>query len=252
MKRLGDSSTTISSVKPLIATLALIAPLAAAQVSVKPADLIIPVVGSTQGQSNAHFKTELQLANPTASAMSGWLVLRPQQLARRYDLAPHTTLSFADVVADLGVTGLGSMDVLVDRGDLPTIVARAYDDQPAGTTGVTVPVVRSGSILANGDRAALIVPRDLVRYRFNIGVRALESGVSLTLITRSAAGTERHRRIVSFPAHHFEQRPGDVFAETPLLADDLIEIELTAGSAIIYATTVDNVTNDSSIQVLTK
>ena len=230
----------------------LLATSASAQISLKPADAVVPVVGSTRGQSNANFKTELQLANPTDKAMSGWLFLRPHGAARRYELAAHTTLSFTDVVADLGASGLGSLDVLVDLGIVPTIVARAYDDQPAGTTGVTVPAVRNGSILANGDTSALIVPRDLVRYRFNIGVRTMESGTSLELITRSANGTERHRRIVSFAANHFEQQPGDLFTGTSLAADDIIEIHVMAGSAIVYATTVDNATNDSSIQVLAR
>ncbi len=235
-----------------LALLLLLAVPLSAQISLKPADAIVAVVGSTRGQSNANFRTELQLANPTEKPMSGWLYLRPQGIARRYELAPHTTLSFPDVVADLGAAGLGSLDILVDLGVVPTIVARAYDDQPAGTTGVTVPAIRAASILSNGDSAALIVPRDLVRYRFNIGVRTMESGASLELITRSASGTERHRRIVSFAANHFEQQPGDLFAGTSLTANDIIEVHVMAGSAIVYATTVDNATNDSSMQLLAR
>jgi hypothetical protein len=222
------------------------------QLAPKPADAVIPVVGSTRGQSNANFKTELQLANPGSTTKVGWLVLRPQILPLRYEIPAHSTLSFADVVADLGGSGLGSLDILADSGGVPTIVARAFDDQPGGTTGVTVPAVPAGDVSARGDVVALIVPRDLARYRFNVGVRSLDSGARLELTIYSPGGTQRHTREVTFSENQFLQQTGDAFAGTTLSANELIEIKIAAGSAIVYATTVDNMTNDSSIQVLTR
>jgi hypothetical protein len=221
-----------------------------AQLSPKPPDAILPVAGSTRGASNANFKTELQLGNPGETAKAGWLVLRPQVISLRYELPAHTTTTFTDIVADLGVSGLGSIDILADSGGLPAIVARAYDDQPGGSTGVSVPAVPIGDVLSRGDVAALIVPRDLTRYRFNVGVRALDSGTTLELTIRTPAGTQRAIRDVSFGAHEFQQQSGDSFAGTPLQANEMIEIRIASGAAIVYATTVDNSTNDSSIQVL--
>ena len=236
--------------KLLAAALAL-APLAYGQFSPKPPDAVVPVVGSTQGQSGANFKTELQLTNPSELRMEGWLVLHPSLIARRYDLAPRVTLSFADIVADLGGTGLASLDILADDA-VPVIVARAYDDQPAGTTGVTVPAVRTAETMTRNDLSALIVPRDLTRYRFNIGVRALADGTSIAMTVRDAAGNERHYADRTFSSNHFSQQPGDLFTGTTLRPDDSILVKITSGSAIVYATTVDNRTNDSSIQVLRK
>lgn len=230
--------------------IALLAVPLAAQVSQKPADAIVPVVGSTRGQSNASFKTELQLMNTSDIAGSGWLIYRPAGLVRRYDLAAFATLSFADVVGEMGGSGLGSLDILVDAGSLPTIVARAYDDQPTGTTGVSVPAVPIDSVLRTGERAILIAPRDVVRYRFNVGVRAIESGATLEIIVRSASGTTRNARILTFGEHAFLQQPGHDFAGIALQSDDSLDIRIAAGSAIVYATTVDNVTNDGVIQVL--
>lgn len=228
----------------------LLAPVALSQPSPKAADAIVPVVGSTRGQSNSNFKTELQLTNTSEVASSGWLIYRPSGLFQRYDLAAFATLSFADVVAAMGGSGLGSLDVLVDAGSLPTIVARAYDDQPTGTTGVTVPAVPIEDVLTRNDVVALIAPRDLTRYRFNVGVRAIESGATLDLTIRNAAGATRHTRSITFGAHEFLQQPGDSFAGIALQADNSIEIRVSAGSAIVYATTVDNITNDGAIQVL--
>jgi hypothetical protein len=240
------------AVRKLAALVLLAAPALHAQFSQKPPDAVVPVVGSTRGAAGSNFKTELQLANPGDTRMEGWIVLQPGVIARRYDLAPRATLSFADIVADLGTTGLLSLDLYADSGAVPTVVARAYDDQPEGTTGVTVPAVRAAEVLARNDVAALIVPRDLTLYRFNIGVRTLDTGATIQMTVRDSAGSERHYADLTLPANHFAQQPGETFVGTALRADDSIEVRLAAGSAIVYATTVDNRTNDSSIQVLRK
>lgn len=232
--------------------LLLVAPSLRAQLSPRPPDATVPVVGSTAGGHGAQFKTELQLANHTGLRMEGWLILQPGGTARRYDLGPGTTLSFADVVGEMGVSGLASLDLLADRGAVPTVVARAYDDQPDGTTGVTVPAVRSTEVLSRNDVAALIVPRDLTVYRFNIGMRAFENGASIDLTLRDAAGNIRLYAAAHLPANHFTQQAGDALMGITLNPNDSIEVRITAGSAIVYATTVDNRTNDSSIQVLRK
>jgi hypothetical protein len=184
--------------------------------------------------------------------MAGWLYLRPQGNVLAYELAAHTTRSFSDVVAELGASGLGSLDILVERGGLPSIVARAYDDQPTGTTGATIPALPTAAILIRNDVAALIAPADFARYRFNAGIRTLDGGATLELVVRASNGEERNRRTVSYVANHFEQQTGDAFAGIALNASDSIEITIVAGSAIVYGSTVDNQTNDSSVQVLRK
>jgi hypothetical protein len=234
-----------------IAVLALLFACSAhAQISPRAADAIIPVAGSTRGQSNANFKTELQMTNPTASAIGGWLLYRPHGLLHRYDIPVHGTLSYDDVIAAMGGSGLGSLDVLADRGVVPVIVARAYDDQPTGTTGVTVPALLTAQVLIREQTGALIAPRDLTRYRFNVGVRTLESGTTLLVIVRNAGGAERRRFEVTYAPNHFHQQSGDAFAGIALHASDSIQFRIEAGSAILYATTVDNVTNDSSMQLM--
>ncbi len=238
--------------RKLAVALLIVAATARAQVSPTPPDGIIPVAGSTRGASNANFKTELQLHNPGTTAASGWLVFVPHGAVKRYELAPRATLAFEDVIGDMGATGLGSLDVIVDDGDLPTVTARAYDDQPTGTTGVSVPLLQPKDILASGDVRVLIVPRDLTRFRFNIGVRALESGARLELTIRNAAGTQRRFTTRTYGTNAFEQLPGDTFSGIALEASDSIQVRLDAGSAIVYATTVDNQTNDSALQVLRK
>ncbi|MFP5247513.1 MAG: hypothetical protein ACLGH0_12540, partial [Thermoanaerobaculia bacterium] len=79
---------------------------------------------------------------------------------------------------------------------------------------------------------------------------AVGGGATLEITIRNAAGTQRHTRTLTAEANQFDQQPGHAFAGTTLLADDSIEVKLTGGNAIVYATTVDNQTNDSSLQLL--
>jgi hypothetical protein len=222
---------------------------AAAQFSESAADLIVPGVGSTAGGGGANFRTELQLANPSDSAIGGWLLLRPAMIAQRYELAPRATLSFADIVSEMGSAGLGSLDILADAATLPVVVARAYDDQPAGTTGLGVPVIEPEDLLTHNAARTLIVPRDLIRYRFNIGIRTVAAS-EITVVVRNSAGAERHARFLTLGENHFSQETADTFAGIALQPNDTIEVTVDAGSAVVYATTVDNGTNDSSIQLL--
>lgn len=231
--------------------LLLLALSAHAQFSTRPADATVPIVASTAGQSNASFRSEVQLANGSEDRMTGWLHLRPHDIFKRYDLEPHATVAFADIVAEMGATGVGSLDVFVDEGTVPTIVVRAYDDQPTGTTGVTVPALTRADILERPAVRSLIVPAALgARFRFNIGIRAMEDGATLELTTFDATGAERHFRTLTLPSHFFEQQPGSVIAGLELHGNDSIRVRVAAGSAIVYATSVDNVTNDSAMQVL--
>ncbi|MGA7614708.1 MAG: hypothetical protein WBX15_05940 [Thermoanaerobaculia bacterium] len=222
------------------------------------ADAILPVVGSTAGAHGANFKTGFQMNNRTDEAMSGWLVFHSQGVAAtagdaklHYDLPPHATLAADDVVAEMGASGLGSMDLVVEQGDVPTIVARAYDDQESGTTGVMVPLFDPARALAMGDSLSLIVPRDLERFRFNIGVRTLDQGATVAVVVRGEDGIVRSELgEMTWPAGYFIQQPANQFTGVALLPNESIGFQVVQGSAIIYGTTVDNSTNDSSIQIL--
>lgn len=238
--------------KRVLPFLLLVAGTMEAQFSERPPDLVVPVVGSSGGLSGASFKTGLQITNQGETRMTGWLYLRPHGRAMAYDLAPHQTLSWDDVVAALGADGLGSLDVLVDSGGLPTVVARAFDDQPEGTTGVGVPAIPSPAVLARGDAAALIAPADPARFRWNIGIRTLVGGAELELVVYDRNSAERHRRTWAAGAHHFEQHPAPLITGIDLAPDDSVMVRVISGAAIVYATTVDNQTNDSAIQVLRK
>jgi hypothetical protein len=228
----------------------------AADASVQP-DAVIVVAASTPGGFGANFRTALQLTNPGDEPISGWIAYSPQGTpfpaaapAVRYELAPHATYSIDDVVASLGSSGLGTLDFRIESGGLPVVVARAYDDQgERGTTGVVVPLMLPLDAHPAGRSATLLAPQESVNYRFNIGVRTFGAGAALRFVVRNAAGVERHSATREFPENYFEQRPAAEMTGTPIAAGDSVSIEVASGSAIVYGTTTDNRTNDSSLQV---
>jgi hypothetical protein len=219
---------------------------------------VLPVVGSTRGAFNSLFKTELQLNNRSASVVRGRMVYRAQgevgtaqNIVLPYELLPHETKYYEDVVAALGQSGLGSMDFYATEGQLPTAVARAYNDGgEEGTTGATVRLVRSTRALRVGDAVSLLVPADLHSFRFNIGARALGDGARIRVLVRGENGIVRHTSAETTMAPNlFQQRTGDAFAGVQLLSNESVGIEVLEGAVVVYGTSIDNRTNDSSIQI---
>jgi hypothetical protein len=237
-----------------------VAPLAAQESAPVRDRVILPVVGSTAGAFGSQFRTELQMNNRSLQPMRGTIVYRAQGSSpsatdprAAYELAPFQTISSADVVAQLGATGLGSLDVLIEEGGVPTLIARAFDDRgEAGTVGATITPVRQRNALAQNDSASLVTPADLGRFRFNVGVRTLADGATLRITLRGDNGIVRTTIDTrSYAAEYFIQLPVDQFIGEPVLSNESIQIEVLAGSAIVYGTTTDNTTNDPSLQLAT-
>lgn len=220
------------------------------------ADAVIPVAGSLRGGFGSQFKTSAQLHNRTDRAAKGEIVFHPANAPASasdpkiaYDLAPRATISYDDLVETLGVVGIGSIDIVTSEGAVPAIVARIYDDQAEGTNGAGIPLVDTRDALQAGESASLIVPGDLNRFRFNLGIRTLSAGASVRITVWSGDGIARSVVTRGFAENFFQQQPGNEFVIGALGANDSVGVEILEGSAVLYGTTTDNTTNDPSIQV---
>lgn len=222
---------------------------------------IIPVVGSTAGSQSASFKTSLQLLNTESSAtINGKIVFHPARTSGgtvdptvSYNIGAGQVVSYADVAATFGRTGLGSIDVLTTQtSPRPLIVTRVFNDAgPAGTSGLTEEVIDpDGPRVVNaGSTGFLITPSDTGRTRFNIGVRTLGAGASLTAILRATNGSVIRTITRTYLPNWFEQMDAATFfSGTPVGSNQSIAIIVTSGSAIVYGSTTDNTTNDPNIQ----
>lgn len=229
---------------------------------------VIPVVGSAAGAFGSTFKTEMQFMNPQpAGSMTVKLVFHAVNTAgstadttRLVTLDPGEVFSTGDVVAAMGQTGLGSLDISVPAGQaVPIMLTRVFNDAGAdGTSSFTEqPVAVSDttdlgtSLLARGVTGFLITPRDPSRTRFNVGVRTLYSGATIAVTLRNSNGAVVRTGTKTYTANTFVQTDAATFVGGPVDADQSIQISITAGSAIVYGSTTDNTTNDPAIQFAT-
>jgi CSLREA domain-containing protein len=221
---------------------------------------IVLAVGSLHGNGGSRFGTTLQLVNFSDAPASGDLVIRPagttdpaRDVRLPYALGPRELRAYGDLLADNGLDGLATLDVVPAAGALPRMTVRIYDDGSGhGTTGFTLPTVTADDALSAGDSGLLVAPDNPVAMRFNIGVRALDDGASMTVEVRDRTGATRHAATRDYGPNWFNQLAASDFAGMALGSGDYLVIRVTRGRAILYGAAVDNLTNDPSVQVVTK
>lgn len=223
---------------------------------------VLPAAGSTPGDLGSFFRTGVQLSNPGSSAIAGRFVYHPAGVpgsssdpSLDFSIDPHATVSYDDLVQTMGQSGLGTLDlVLPASSDLPVIVARVYNDAgAAGTSGFTEEAIDpTGSfesrVVFAGATGFLVAPPDAAGFRFNIGIRSLLSGATVTFRVRDAGGAIVRTVTKTYDPTFYEQQSAETLLGGPIAANDQIEVSVSSGSAIIYGATVDNTTNDPSIQ----
>jgi hypothetical protein len=223
----------------------------------------IPVVGSTAGGLGSNFKTSLQLlfGAPTSSgSITGKLVFHPASTSGSssdptvtYNVGAGQVVTFPDIVATFGRSGLGSVDLITTpSATKPVVITRVYNDAgTAGSSGLTEDVIdpTDPRIIQTGFTAFLVTPVDPTKTRFNIGVRTGFSGATFTAVLRDTNGTALKTVTKSYLPNWFEQVDStSFFAGTAIGPNQSIAITVSVGSAIVYGSTTDNTTNDPNIQ----
>jgi virginiamycin B lyase len=219
---------------------------------------ILPVVGSTAGVGGSFFRTSVQLHNRTSTTSAGRIVFHRSGVsggdsdsALSYTLSPGQTQSIPDLLPAMGRSGLGSADIEVTSGPVPSATVRVFNDAgAAGTSGFTEEPMRTEDAMRPGASGVLLLPADLTRFRLNVGVRTLEGGATATLTLRDAAGAVAAMVSRAFLAiYHEQQSAGPFLGVTTLPPGGSISIAVTSGAAIFYGATVDNTTGDPSLQI---
>lgn len=244
---------------------------------------IIPIAGSTAGLNGASFKTSVRIyAAPDAH---GKIVFhRLGTIAR--DTDPFITYSFApnahvvsdylqwdDVVAAMGQSGLGTLDIIPDSNGgnfLPPVITRAYNDTPGGTFGTEVPMAVPRDYFLNIYSATNVAPSGLVlfdgrttvppmsaAFRRNVGFRTLSDLELLATILRKD-GRQENSPVVKFPGDYSTMMPIDQFVQmmfsggnpiAPITPEDGLQLTESHGRAVVYYTYTDNRTNDPTLVV---
>jgi hypothetical protein len=218
----------------------------------------IPVVGAIPGNFGAFFRTSVQILNPGSAPSSGRLVFHPAGVpgtpsdpSLDWQLGPGQVASYPDIAAAFNQTGLGSVDVFVNQGEeIPLVVARVFNDAgTSGTSGFTESFMRSSQIPSQGS-GFLLGPSDVTNFRYNVGIRTIGGPVTVTITVRDSSGNVLHSVTREYGADVFVQTSATDFLGFSLGDDQSIQIDFTGGGLIAYGATIDNITNDSSIQFL--
>ncbi len=221
------------------------------------AGTVVTVV-SAPGLFGAYYRTAVQLSNPSGSLAFGRLVYHPKERTGsvgdsfvRYTLQARQTLEFPNVLGLIGTSGSGSLDIVPEGGAVPVVRARVYNDGGSlGTTGVTEYGLPPADALKAGDTGLLIAPPNFQQFRFSVGLRTLDSGATLTFTLRDAYGTILRSFTRVYPATYYIQRSAAEFFDLVTFSgDESVTVEVIAGSAYVYATVADNITNDPSMQI---
>ncbi|HUJ13189.1 MAG TPA: hypothetical protein VL284_05290 [Thermoanaerobaculia bacterium] len=223
---------------------------------------VIAGAGSLAGAFGSHFRTAMQITNRDSKVAAGTLVFHPAGTAGSasdpslaYSVPANSVVSFTDVVQQMGQSGLGSIDVISTSGSRPLFTVRVFNDAgSAGSSGFTEEIVPLENVLHELDDAFITMPADPTNFRMNVGIRTLDAGATLQIFVVDANGSTLLQPVekAAYPANYFEQPTLQQFINNVApVPNGVVRIRVINGSAIVYATTTDNRTNDSSIDFAT-
>jgi hypothetical protein len=219
---------------------------------------VLPVVGSTPGSYGSYFKTAMQAYNPSTTDYTLRLVFHPagtsgtaSDPSRTVTVPAGGVLYYPDLLPALGVpSGLGSLDVFIPTGEMRKLATtfRVYNDGgAAGTSGFNMDLVPFNKVFTSGATLLLTCPPDFSKFRFNVGVRTLADGAAMTATLRNSQGSVVKTVNKTYPPNYFVQTSLDVFlGGATVVGNESLTLQMTAGEAVVYGATVDNITNDSS------
>lgn len=214
---------------------------------------VVPVVGSTAG-GLTFFRTDLQAVNPGEGTITGKYVFHPAgrpaapgDPSMTYSYGTFSATAVTDIVAAMGQTGLGSLDVVPTTGVPPRLVMRVYSDAgAAGTSGFTEESMTPDRALNFDGPGVLAAPANLANFRMNVGVRTLDDGATIRVQGVSTDITH------TYAPNYFEQVTLEAFLGSTPVANRLYLVTVQSGSLFVYTTITDNRTNDSSIQFVAR
>ena len=228
-----------------------------------PVARILTAVASAPGAGGSYFRTSVQLFNQYSAAISGRLVFHrsgnpasSDDPGMNFTILARETLSFPDILEEMGLSGLGTLDIqMPNASSSPIVVARVFNDAGEdGTSGFTEDVISPsdtgalGRVLTVGTSGYLILPPDTEAFRFNLGIRTLSVGGWVQFVVYDAHGNQVADVAKTLAGYTFVQTEASGFLGVELPPGGSIRVRPTAGSVIVYGATVDNITQDPSIQ----
>jgi hypothetical protein len=161
----------------------------------------------------------------------------------------------------MGQTGFGTLDLVLDASSsAPVTVARVYNQASnGGTAGLGEELVNTSGVSASGGLTVQVIPAGFTGFvsappntentRFNLGVRTLDPGATVTYVLKRFSGETKASKFETYPPNYFNQVDAAVlFGVSGIEENDFVEVSVSTGSAIVYGSSTDNTSNDPSVQ----
>ncbi|HEX7151875.1 MAG TPA: hypothetical protein VF618_10335 [Thermoanaerobaculia bacterium] len=244
--------------------------------SVSPSDLyddgagytrraIVPVAGSAPGAYGAMFKTALTLrteafATGSTQIHRGRIWFRPMgqppsdnDPSIAYHLASGERAHWDDVVAAMGGSGIGYLEIIPDAGSLeavPFIQTRVYNETASGTYGDLVQWNRVSDVTKTSRTTLRVEHPTDPRLRLNVGFVVLNTGYTDVHVEVVRNGLQRQAKTVHlFPREARMGNPATLFELLRWEPGDELFLTFTSSGVIPFYTLTDNSTNDPAIVV---
>jgi len=223
---------------------------------------VVPVAGSLVAADGSKFHTSLRLALPDRVKASGRIIFHPQGAihsdndpSMAYQLEPvgdqsGVSLYWDDVVAAMGASGLGSLDIAPDDERTPEIDARAWNDIHGLINGGTVPVLNASDLFRFGFPFGVHFPvwTDNGKSRMSIGIRTVGPNPARVFI--STQGMPQNSLLIpgnSLRQFSLESVLGFIPPDGQPVQINLQYINDFTSSAYVYYTITDNSSNDPRV-----
>lgn len=214
---------------------------------------LFPITGSTRGANGSVFRTSAQLSNPGDAAIEGDLVFHPAGVeasdndpSYRYRLAPYESQSLPDVIASIGASGVGSLELVPEFGPAPAVTVRIGN----GNSLFSVPALDAANVMVAGMHSAMKMPADTGRFRTNIAIRTMDSGATMWVCMHHPDGTFIRGFTRVFPPNYLVQMPVAELLGGDVEADQMVMFTVNAGSAVISASTAENSGLGTTLEVI--
>ena len=216
-------------------------------------DVFVPAAGHSEGSGSSLWLTDLFVYNPgdaTVSVTVAWLPRGSDNsipASTTFDVAPGATLVLDDVVLQtFGVDGtFGALRVTA--ATMVVVSSRVYNDQgQSGTLGQGFEGVPASAELAAGDTTEMVGLSQDSGFRSNFGaVETAGTGSTVRFTLLDTTGATVATRDYNLQPYE-PILPSITELGGGSFADGTLRAEVVSGSAIVFASKVDNTSGDAT------
>jgi hypothetical protein len=230
----------------LLITLAIVAGAAPVLALQSGTDIIVPAAGR-----GGPWVTDLYVNNPGTSTVNGtiyWLVrdqANPNPVSITFELEPGATGIFADIInADFGqASGNGAFRVIAD--DAVIVNSRIYASDGSSTFGQGFEGVPVTAATQSGAAATVVGLSFNGAFRTNVYATAGPDGATMEMSLVEPGGVSYITTTLTLEAWEpYLKRVDQLFASVGNFDDATLVASVTAGSAVVGASKVDNESTD--------